>query len=200
MQTYSQTFAASTTWKLEIAGSYYTTLACTNAVNVRLYKGGKQLDLGQINGLLAGLEVGPLQRAPDGAAAFDRVEIDVTGPDTVTVGIGNGDARYNRQNTGVAISSNKAPITSAAANATKTVTNASAQLIAANANRQYLLIQNNDATGNIFITFGAVAATTALGVKIEAGGTYEMAAVVSTQEIRAIGDIASNAHIVVVEG
>lgn len=83
-------------------------------------------------------------------------------------------------------------------NTAKTVTNADAQLIAANAARRYLLIQNNNATGSIFVTFG-VAATLALGVKIIPGGNLELSGPVSLQEIRAIGDIASNANVVVLE-
>jgi hypothetical protein len=86
------------------------------------------------------------------------------------------------------------------ANTAKTVTNASAQLIAANTARKYLLIQNKDAVGNIFVSFGSGAATTANGIKISPGGAYELAQNMSTQELRAIGDIASNTNVLVVEG
>lgn len=198
MQTYSQTFAGATTWTLNVPGKYFTTLACTNPINVRFYKGGKQLDLGQVSGLLAGLEV-TLGEINDLEAAFDRVEIDVTGADTVQVGIGNGQARYNRANASVTVVTNKQPQSSTFANAQKTVTNASAQLVAANAARQYLLIQNKDTSGSVYVTIGATA-TTSNGVKIPPGGSYEMATTQTTQAINAIGDIASNANVVVVEG
>lgn len=95
MQTYNQTFAANTTWQLNVPGKYFVTLACTLSLNVRFYLGGKKLDLGDITGLLAGLEVGPLGGLND-PIAFDRVEIDVQAGDTVKVGIGNGATRYNR--------------------------------------------------------------------------------------------------------
>lgn len=95
MQTFVQTFAGNQTWVLNVPGKYFTTLQCTNPINVRFYLGGKQLDLGQISQLLAGLEV-TLGDIADTRAAFDRVELDITGPDTVAVGIGNGQARYNR--------------------------------------------------------------------------------------------------------
>lgn len=199
MQTYSQTFAGATTWVLNVPGKYFTTLACNSAVNVRFFKGGKQLDLGQITGLLAGLEV-TLGELNDPAAAFDRVEIDVTAADTVQVGIGNGQARYNRSASSVTVVTNKQPQSGAFANTAKTVTNASAQLVAANSSRQYLLIQNKDTAGSVYVNFGAGAATTANGVKIEPGGSYEMAATQSTQALQAIGDIASNANVLVVEG
>lgn len=94
MQTYTQTFAGPKTWELNVVGSYYATLTCTNNVNVRFYLGGKLLDLGEIKGLKAGLEVN-LPKGESGIA-FDRVQIDATGADTITVGIGNGQARYSR--------------------------------------------------------------------------------------------------------
>jgi hypothetical protein len=195
MQTFTQSFTVSTTWTLNVPGKYFTTLACSNPINVRFYKGGKQLDLGQISQLLAGLEV-TLGNIEDTQAAFDRIEIDVTGTDTVQVGIGNGQARYNRSQGSVAITN----VSGAFVNAQKTVTNASATLLAANAARRYLLIQNNDTTGHIFVRLDGAAATTTTGVKIPAGGSYELQGFAPTGAITAIGSIASNANIVTVEG
>ena len=191
MQTFKQTFAAAQLWELNVVGKYFVSLQCTNPINVRFYQGGKLLDLGNIQGLLAGLEVFDI--------AFDRVQIDVTAADTIQIGIGNGNARYNRQNTTTTITNNRQPVTSAMVNSAATVTSANAQLVAANVNRQYLLVQNNSATGNIFLNFGAVA-TLANGVKIGPGGSYEMPGTQSNQAVNAIGDIASNAAIVIVEG
>lgn len=104
MQTYTQTFAANTTWKMNVPGKYFTTLQCSLAVNVRLYKGGKKLDLGDMSQLLAGLEVGPLANF-DQPDAFDMVEVDVQAGDTVQIGIGNGLTRYNRANATVSVAS-----------------------------------------------------------------------------------------------
>jgi len=199
MQTYTQTFAANQTWVLNITGKYFVTLDCTNPLNVRFYKAGQKLDLGDISGLGRGLEVGPLAGLKE-ENAFDRVEIDVTGPDTVKIGIGNGAARYNNSLATVVVTQN-APVRSVAyANTQKTVTNASAQLIASNTTRTYLLIQNKDGSGNLFLNFGAGAATAANGIKVQPGGVYELNGNQSTQAIQATGDIASNANIVVVEG
>lgn len=178
-------------WELNVAGSYFTTLQCTNPINVRFYQGGKLLDLGEIKGLLAGLEVFDIK--------YDRVQVDITAADTVQIGIGNGNARYNRQQTSVTITNNKQPIVSTFANTAKTVTSASASLLAANAARQYLLIQNNDATGTVYLSFG-VAATLANGLRIAPGGTYELPSTQTSQQIFAIGDTASNANIITVEG
>lgn len=84
-------------------------------------------------------------------------------------------------------------------NTAKTITNASAELVASNTNRQYLLIQNKSASGAIYINFGATA-TLANGIRLNPGDSYEMSDVISIQAINAIGSIASNPDVVVVEG
>lgn len=214
MQTYSQTFTGSSTWKLNIPGSYFTILATTLGVNVRFYRAGKLLDLGTISNLLAGLEVQPnsrrswleairaIIRGQDLAFesfTFDTIEIDALGADTITIGIGNGDSRYNRSQGNVAITSSVAPIGSAFTPAAATVTTASAVLLAANASRKYLLIQNQDATGDIYIQPQAAAATAnSACIKIPAGNYWEPL-VAPVGEIRAIGSIASNANVHVSE-
>lgn len=83
--------------------------------------------------------------------------------------------------------------------AQKTVTNASGVLLAANAARRYVLIQNNDASGDIYITLDGTAATTAKGIKIAAGSSYECQGFCPSGAVYAIGSIASNANIVAVE-
>lgn len=210
MQTFQQTFGSATTWELNVAGSYFSTLECSQTVNVRFYLGGKQLDLGEIKGLAAGLEVA----FGVGVNSFDRVQIDVQAGDTVKVGIGNGQARYNRGAANVTVMgtpsvtvANQPLVTvaqntqtrAAFANTAATVTTASAQLSAANAGRQYLLIQNKDTAGSIWINFGA-AATQANGVKIGPGGAWESGSVTPSNAVFAIGDLANNANVVVVEG
>lgn len=84
-----------------------------------------------------------------------------------------------------------------ATNTAITVTNASQQFLAANLSRKYLFIQNNDALGNIYITFG-VAATLLNGIKIGPGASYE-AGYAPSNSVNIIGSIASNANIVIVE-
>lgn len=198
MQTYKQTFAAAGTWEMNVPGKYFTTLACTLPVTVRFYLGGKLLDMGEIKGLLSGLEV-TLGDIADTRPAFDRVQIDVQAGDTVQIGIGNGQARYNRAAGSVAITQNKVAQVAAFDNNQKTVTNASAVLLAANAGRQYLLIQNKDAVGDVFVSFGK-AATAGNGVRVIAGGALELVGVCTTQAIYCIGSIANNANVTTVEG
>lgn len=195
MQTFQQTFTGATTWKLAVPGSYFTILDCTNAVSVRFYLGGKKLDLGEISSLLAGLEVLPKKNDALGYA-FDHVEVDVSGADTVTIGIGNGEARYNRSAGTVSVSN----VNGAFTNTNQTVGVASAQLLAANASRRYLLIQNLHASQRIWVTLDGTAATTAKGILILAGGSYECQGYAPTGAIYAIGETGANAAVVTVEG
>lgn len=197
MQTYTQTFAGAQTWQLNVPGRYFVILTCTNTLNIRFYLGGKKLDMGDITGLLAGLEVGPLDPAQGFTFAFDRIEIDVTGADTVQVGIGNGAARYNRANATVTVAANKAPISNVLTNQI-TVTNSASTISGASTTRQYLFIQNNDPTGTIYVSFG-VAATALNGIKIGPGQSFEMANTQTNNLISMIGSIASNANVIMVQ-
>ena len=80
------------------------------------------------------------------------------------------------------------------------VTNASGQVAAANAARRTLLVQNNHATGNIFITLDGSAATLGNGIKISPGSLILLDVFCPSGAVNAIGDIANNAAVIVVEG
>lgn len=67
------------------------------------------------------------------------------------------------------------------------ITNASAQILAQDTNRQYLSIQNNNAANiNLRLNFGAAASLTTL--KIQAGQTFVPNAV-PTNAINAMGEL-----------
>jgi len=196
MQTYDLTFTGAGTVEMNVPGKYFALLACNNAVTVRFFLGGKRLDLGEISNVLSGLEC-TLGDIGDIAPAFDRVQIQTAGADTVTIGIGNGQSRYNRGGqSSVTITNVNGPFSQAVA----TVTTAAAALAAAAPTRRYLLVQNKDAAGSIWLNFGGAAATQANGIKIPPGGAYECQGFAPTGSISALGDIASNANIIVVQG
>jgi hypothetical protein len=90
----------------------------------------------------------------------------------------------------------------ALSNAAKTVTSGSGSLVAANPSRGYLCIQNKDAAGSIWVTFGGGSATQANGLLIGPGGFWEWdgAGAIPTGQATAIGDLASNANVLVLEG
>lgn len=182
---YPITLGANGTQRLLVSGNYFKILAATGAVDVRS-------DFGRMDSLIFGQG---LEKTP-----FSYLEFrDASGAaNNLTIFIG--DENFIDGQTGNFAVTATVPVRSASfVNANPTVTTASAQLIAANVNRAYLLIQNKDASGQIYINFG-FAATVANGVQISPGGAYELSGNVSTQQIFAIGSIASNANVVTVEG
>jgi hypothetical protein len=182
---YTFTIGANQTFKLNVGGGYFKITAATGGVDVKCPDAGISL-----SGMLPGYG---LQKTPFSYLDF----IDTSGaPNTISVVISD----ENFVDTRITGSVTFAPLQATFGNSNKTVTNASAQLLAANASRKYLLIQNNG-TGDIYVTVDGTAATTANGVRIAAGGgSYELSTVVPTGQINAIGSIANNPNITVVEG
>lgn len=82
----------------------------------------------------------------------------------------------------------------------RTVTSASAQMLAALATRQYLLIQNTDVTGSIWVTLTTGPATVANGLLIAPGAVWEWDSTIPVGAVFAIGDVASNVNILTIEG
>ena len=66
----------------------------------------------------------------------------------------------------------------------------SQQLAAANATRNYLLVQNQATTGNIWVNFTAAATTAQPSIKIPAGASYSWpdGNVISTEVVNVTGD------------
>lgn len=134
----------------------------------------------------------------DGGAYFDRVTIYSATAQTVQIAARFGNVvAYDKAPTGqVQLTGEQGSF----GQAQKTVTNASTTILAAKANRRYLLIQNNDPSGIIYIRLDGFVSTSAVGIKIEPGGSYECAGFAPSGSITAIGSIASNANVVAVEG
>jgi hypothetical protein len=132
---------------------------------------------------------------------FDRVDITSATAQTVQweTALGS-EIRYDR---GAATVNGVLALTgeqSAFVQAQKTVTTASAQMLAAKANRRYLLVQNKDTAGIIYVTLEGTAATVVNGIRIGPGESLEIAGFCPLGAINAIGSIASNANIVTAEG
>jgi len=196
------------------AASFFRLLEATGPVDLVFYLQGKEVERAENVG--EGFAI-RFNAGPEGAG-FDKLRIQSPSTQAVEfVSTLNADVFYDKPPTGTITGTVALDATTLAAletvnvgnqpadqgaftQAQKTVTNASAQLLAANAARRYLLIQNNDATGVVYVTIDGTAATTAKGIKIDAGGSYECAGFCPSGEIRAIGSIASNANVVAVEG
>lgn len=183
IETLSQTFAAGEVKTFLVQGDYFELIdAPSSTVDVILSdRSGAQLSR------MIGAEAS-FYNAP---GRFEMVQITSQAAQTVKFFIADGTAGTRRTSGVIRLADQLNTFVGAQA----TVTNASAQIAPANAARRYLLIQNNHPTGSIYIAFG-VAATLTAGIKIAPGGFYEMTGPVSTQEIRAIGDIASNTNVV----
>ena len=75
---------------------------------------------------------------------------------------------------------------------------ASIEALAANSDRRYLLIQNNDENAYLFVGFGEAADNTML--KIPPSGSYENTAAAPGDSINLLSDIALTGAVVVIEG
>lgn len=163
--------------------------APTDDVTVIFYKAGRE------EARAENIGAGYAETVPGG---FDRVRITSTGGGVVKFVTRKGsEVRYDTPPNGLVTVTNTAgDFTQAQA----TVTNASGQLLAAKTNRRYLMVQNNDASADVYVTLDGTAATTAKGIKIAAGGSLELQGYLPTGQINAIGSVASNANVVTVEG
>lgn len=142
----------------------------------------------------ASVQAGYAERFLEGT--FDKVVITPNIATTVTfvTRLGN-DVRYDIPPTGqVTLQAG------AFSHATATVTTTSATIKPASSLRRYLLVQNKDTAGTIFVRLDGVAATAATGITIAPGESLELSIRCPTGAVTAIGDIASNTNVLVVEG
>lgn len=190
MSYYKQTVAAAATWEVQESGNFFRLLNTTGNVKVEFYRMGVMVSVAEN-------VQGGLWREGE----FDRVRIvdQSAAPNTVDFMIDLARVGYDRAAGTVTVATLN-PTRFTGANTQRTVTTTSAQLVAANASRSYLLIQNKDSAGTIWVTFGATAATQAKGIMIGPGQSLELGCNVTTGAMQAIGDIASNAGVVTVEG
>lgn len=171
------------------AGDFFRMLAATDPMDLRFYRNGKEV--------AEALQVGA-GYAEQFGEGFDRLVIESATTQNIqfTVRLGNR-VFFDAPPTGnVSVVNVRGAVTQAQ----KTVTNASAEMIAANTARRFLLIQNKSASGTLYLNLSGVAATTANGLQIGPGDSLSLENFVPTGAVHAIGDIASNPDVVVVEG
>ncbi|MDO9011329.1 MAG: hypothetical protein Q7U78_05915 [Gallionella sp.] len=187
MWTVSHSAAAGIATAFHMGGKYFHLLETVAAVNIRFYRNGA------IYAEAVGMEAGFYSQPSEG---FDSIELVSATAQAVKFAIADGSGGYNRTAGTVQIAGQQGVMTQAAA----TVTTASGQLLAARAGRKAVLLQNNHATGNIFVTLDGSAATVAHGIKIAPGGVIVLDVFAPVAAINAIGDIVSNTAVIVVEG
>lgn len=164
--------------------------------NTLRYKSGTGAVEAQANGGTVTLLPG--QQITDTSRRYSEFSVKNTGASAISGVMIAGDIDFkDDQFVGVVSVAN---VNGAFVNAEKTVTNASAQMLAANAARRMLIVQNKDAAGNIYVTLDGAAATLTNGIKIAPGSSLILDVYAPVGAVMAIGSIASNANIVVVEG
>jgi hypothetical protein len=174
---YTFTLGANAAYNLLVAGEFFKVLAASGSLRVDAP-----------NFLLDGISTGQgLEKTP-----FDRLTFtDKSGAgNTVTVVVG--DQNFLDGTLGnVSITATKAP-KSALVHTAPAIGAASAQALAANASRQYLMIQNNDPASTLWVRAdGAAATKVAPAFKIPPGGFWEPITI-PTGAVMAIGDAANN--------
>ncbi|WP_430433984.1 hypothetical protein [Methyloversatilis sp.] len=182
---------AGATVKFNIPGRNFRLIETTGPVNVTFYRRGAEIAES------VQVEAGYSEKWEQDSEGFEQVEFYSATAQTIKFAVRmESSVSYDRAVGNVAVTNTGGTFN----NTAKTVTNASGGFLSANTLRRYLLIQNKSASGNIWVCFGNGPATTANGVKIPPGGSYEMQGFAPTNNIQAIGDIASNPEVLVVEG
>lgn len=181
---YTYTLGANASVNLPVTGDYFKIMSATGLVSVKS-------DFGSLDDLIAGqgLENTPFR--------FLTIVNRTAASNTVRLFVGDENFIDGVSGT-IAITATVAARTAFVQTAA-TVTNVAANAVAASTTRNYILIQNRDLTGNVFVNF-ATTATVATGIKIPPGGFYESGTVCPTGAASCIGDIASNTNVLVVTG
>lgn len=189
IRTLKQTMEAGSTWVINFHAETFRLLETSGAVTVRFYQNGAEV--GAADDMEAGFSA-------DGQH-FDKITVYSSTAQSVKFSLSDGGMKYDRMAGTVSVS-NLGAASGAFVNEAKTVTNVSGQMIAANAARRFLMVQNNDAAGNIYVRLDGGAATVGTGVKIAPGASLILDIYAPTGAVMAIGDIANNANIVTVGG
>jgi hypothetical protein len=180
--------AANGVQTLQCVGTHFVVLTATGPISVQPDTRGKMAGIGSGEGYKG--------------QAFNSLTIfDVSGaPNSGTVLIADDDYFNNRLTGSLTITQNKVATVANFSSVAATVTNVISNLANPNSLRQYLAVQNNDPTGIIFLRFDGGVPTSANGLRVYPGQTWETGVIVPLNYCTALGSIASNPNVVVLEG
>jgi len=122
------------------------------------------------------------------AGGFQGLILSSATAQTIKVGIGSGTGGYQRISGAVSLTGQQGVFTQTQA----TVTNANLQILAANAARKSLLIQNNDAAATMRVTVDGTAATATKGFRVVAGAMLDLTAFNPASAINAFMETAGS--------
>lgn len=180
MRTISIALTAGQRLQLELVGNYFHLLESTGGVDIDFVQ--NQAIIGTAKDMEFGFFAKP-------AGGFTALGFTSATGQTIKITVGMGDGGYNRTTGSVQISGNQG----AFAQGRVSLTNVNQQIIAANAARKYLLIQNNDAAAVMRVMLDGNAATPTNGMRIQAGGTLELSGYQSSAAINCIMETATAA-------
>lgn len=189
----TQAITAGTWFEYYEPGDFFRILtdSASTTFDVEFYSAGKEI----VDA--ASVKAGYSERFIGGG--FDRIKIRATVNSTVQFVIRLGNiVGYDIAPTGSVLVNgitNKATFTHSISN----VANVATLIKAAMEGRKYLLIQNRDDVGNIWVKLDGFFSSMSFGVKVGPGESLELADACPSVSIYAIGDIASNPNVLVVE-
>lgn len=174
-----ETFTATVPIEFVIPGDFFFLESVpAGSVDVRFFRGGGRVAEGELLAATSGWKSKP-------AGGYDRVEITSTANQNVAFHIVKGQVDVNTFSGLVNIAG------VAHTRAAKQVTNVSQQILAANAARKYLLVQNIDPVTNLYLRADGTAATADNNsMKLPPGGVWEPVPP-PTGEVRGIMDAAT---------
>lgn len=165
---------------LNLVGDFFHLLETTNPINIEFLK------LGAAQYTAKDMEFGFHVRPTGG---FTGLVFTSAAAQTIKIAFGIGDGGYDRITGTVQIIGNQG----AFAQGRISLTNVNQVLAAADANRKYTLLQNNDAAAVMRVNLAGVAATAGQGFRVPAGGTLELNGYQSTAAINVIMETATAA-------
>lgn len=182
MQTIKQTIAPAGVVRYSITADFFRLMETGGPVSVVYFRHGQEVARADE------VEAGYAEKFDD--APFTSVEVSsATGQEFKFVFRLGGSVRYDRMTIAAAGGvTHSAPVVGVAA----------ADVLPANSARRYLLIQNNHASLDAFVSFG-VDATVAGGVKLPPGAVFELATFTPSGRVSMIAAV-ENSAVVVVEG
>lgn len=171
MLTINTTINAGQTIKFTDQGNFLRVMSAVAALTVRTYKNGQVLT--ESVGVGAGY-------AEEFSDIFHEVEVYSATTQAIQLVIRFGSKVYfdapptGNVNISGQVHTVQDNVNGAFTQSRASVSNANTQILAANANRRYLLIQNNDAGQTLRVTVDGNAATATAGFRVAAGGVFEI--------------------------
>ncbi len=195
----NETFAAGETKRFEATGTFFLLMNAAAAVNATFFRNRTRLNE-SVQGITTGFSFKDLK-------GFDAVEITSATAQTVQIITSEGEVGFassvNVAGGSVAVTGDVFVGGGTSSNITApAVTNASAQILSLRTGRRRAFIQNKSLTGTIWLFIAnsaGQAATQANGIKLSPGQSLDLAGPAPYGYFTAIGDIANNPDVFVME-